>query len=256
VTESTINLMPTPEILAVIAEVDLQLHQCLSEFIDNSLDELVESAKSDRALEPRIDVSIPTPAKVGADATISVGDNGRGMTAEQLESALRAGSSGKGKHGSLGMFGMGFNIASARLGSVTEVRTGRKGEANWVVATIDLREMQRTGSYLVPLRFEDKEIDEHGTSISVSRIQEDILSKLRTQNQIANVKSNLGRVYTYMLRKSDGAYSGASLMGGRGLSLYVNARPVEPYLPCAHERMGVFGLWPLVYESSGELRDL
>lgn len=231
-TGSTINLTPTPEILAVIAEVDLQLHQCLAEFIDNSLDELVEAGKNDGELEPRIDVSIPTPAKVGANPTISVADNGRGMTAEQLESALRAGSSGKSRHGSLGMFGMGFNIASARLGGVTEVRTGRKGDAHWVVATIDLREMQRIGSYEVPLRIEEKDIDEHGTSITVSRLQEDILSKLRAQNQISNVKSNLGRVYTYMLRKSDGVYSGASLMSGCGLSLYVNDRAVEPYLPC------------------------
>lgn len=231
-TGSTINLTPTPEILAVIAEVDLQLHQCLAEFIDNSLDELVEATKIDSELEPRIDVSIPTPGKVGANPTISVADNGRGMTAEQLESALRAGSSGKSRHGSLGMFGMGFNIASARLGGVTEVRTGRKGDTHWAIATIDLREMQRLGSYLVPLRTEDKDIDEHGTSITVSRLQEDIQSKLRAQNQISNVKSNLGRVYTYMLRKPDGVYSGASFMGGCGLSLYVNDRAVEPYLPC------------------------
>src|SRR4051812_19926043 len=138
---STLNLTPSPRILEMIAEVDLQLHQCLGELIDNALDELVEASAEDPTLEPRIDVTLPTSGSAGKGSEISVGENGRGMSPEQLQDSLRAGSSGKQRFGTLGLFGMGFNIATARLGAITKVRTGRKGDDQWVVATIDLMAM-------------------------------------------------------------------------------------------------------------------
>src|SRR5687768_17338875 len=101
----SLNLTPSPRILEMIAEVDLQLHQCLGELIDNALDELVEASAEDQTLEPRIDITLPTSGNAAKSSAILVSDNGRGMSPEQLEEALSAGTSGKHRFGSLGLFG-------------------------------------------------------------------------------------------------------------------------------------------------------
>jgi hypothetical protein len=228
---TSLNITPSPRILEMIAEVDLQLHQCLAELIDNALDELVDAATEASSLEPRIDVTLPRKS-VTKDSVVSVGDNGRGMSAEQMRDAMSAGSSGKQRFGSLGLFGMGFNIATARLGTLTEVRTGRVGDDQWVIATIDLLAMQRSSSYEVPLRYEDKSREEHGTLISVTRLRDDMVARLSRNSAENETRGHLGRIYTYMLRDPNGGHSGASLMGGLNQSLYVNDKPVRPHLPC------------------------
>ncbi|MFC4858748.1 ATP-binding protein [Actinophytocola glycyrrhizae] len=229
---STLNLMPSPRILEMIAEVDLQLHQCLGELVDNALDELVEASAEDPTLEPRIDITLPTSSVVSKSSEISVGDNGRGMSPEQLQDALSAGTSGKQRFGSLGLFGMGFNIATARLGTMTEVRTGRRGDGQWVIAAIDLPAMQRQSTYEVPLRYEDKAREEHGTLVTVTNLREDMVTRLRSTRAIKETMGHLGRIYTYMLRDPQGGHSGAELMRGANQRLYVNKRPVSPHLPC------------------------
>lgn len=229
---ATLNLTPSPRILEMIAEVDLQLHQCLGELIDNALDELVEASAENPTMEPRIDVTLPTAGAAERLSEISVGDNGRGMSPEQLREALSAGTSGKQRFGSLGLFGMGFNIASARLGAITEVRTGRDGDDQWVIATIDLLAMQRQASYDVPLRYQDKAREEHGTLVTITKLREDMVTRLRSTRAVRDTMAHLGRIYTYMLRDPLGGHSGAELMGGAGQRLYVNGRAVSPHLPC------------------------
>jgi hypothetical protein len=229
---STLNVTPSPRILEMIAEVDLQLHQCLGELIDNAFDELVGAVIEDPTLEPRIDISLPTSGTAKAGSAISVSDNGRGMSPEQLQASLSAGTSGKQRFGSLGLFGMGFNIATARLGVLTEVRTGRKGDDKWVIATIDLRAMQRESTFEVPLRYEPKSAEEHGTLVTVTKLREDMLARLKQARAIKETTGHLGRIYTYMLRDPKGGYSGAELMGGANQRLYVNNRAVVPHLPC------------------------
>ena len=228
----TINLTPSPRILEMIAEVDLQLHQCLCELIDNSLDELVEASRVDETLEPRVDITLPTASKASKVGKVIVSDNGRGMSPTELQHALSVGTSGKRRFGSLGLFGMGFNIATARLGTLAEVRTGRRGDDQWVTATIDLRAMQRQSSYEVPLRYEQKDPDEHGTLVSVTNLREDIVTKLKSTRSIREVGNHLGRIYTYMLRDPSGPHSGADFMGGLNQRLYVNNRQVPPLVPC------------------------
>jgi hypothetical protein len=51
------------------------------------------------------------------------------MTFVQLQDALKAGYSDKSKADELGLFGIGFNVASARLGRRVEVLTRKKGGA-------------------------------------------------------------------------------------------------------------------------------
>ena len=229
----SIDLTPSPRILEMIAEVDLAIYQCLAEFVDNAFDELSKAKEEDPDQEHRVDIQLPTSGKADRSSEIVVADTGRGMTTEQMRTALRAGSSGNQAFGSLGLFGMGFNVATARLGRVTEVRSGRKGDDTWVIATIDLAEMQRMDSYRVPLRHAPKDRNEHGTTITVKELKTDIVAKLQRQGELNSTKKMLGRIYSYILRDpARRKFSGSGVIGGLGLPLYLNGNAVKPVIPC------------------------
>lgn len=85
----------------------------------------------------------------------------------RLKLALWAGWTGNQRHGQLGLFGMGFNIATTRLGHLTKVRTTRAGGPEWITVTIDLWKLQTQSEFLVPLVREPKtDPAEHGTERS------------------------------------------------------------------------------------------
>lgn len=232
-TEETLDLTPSPRILDVIADVDMSIEDCLAELIDNTLDELAAARRDEPGFEGTVDITFPYGSSVTSDSVVSVTDTGRGMSAEQMRQALRAGSSGNERYGSLGLFGMGFNIATGRLGYVTTVRSGQRDEDHWTIATIDIQAMGSEDTFQVPLVRELKPIGEHGTTISVSRLRNDTVKRLGW-NGIANrVKSRLGETYSYMLRDvADSAISGAEVIGGLGLALRLNSEAVKPYVPC------------------------
>lgn len=216
----------------MIAEVDLKPSQCVAELIDNAFDELGRAIAEHPDWEPRVDVTIPTASKAGKDSAVQVSDNGRGMTKDQLEQALKAGASGNLRFGSLGLFGMGFNVATARLGRLTTVRSGRVGDDHWTVVEVDLDQMKVSKSFKAPVRREPKDPQEHGTVVTVTRLQSDVVARFQSSGEISTIRRALGRIYTYMLRTVDTRISGASLMGGLAMGLYVNGKRVKASWPC------------------------
>lgn len=230
---ATLDLTPSPRILQVIAETDLQVHQCLAELVDNCFDELQKARESGHQAESRVDIRIPSHRDADRSSEIVVADTGRGMSPGQMEHALRAGSTNNSQFGTLGLFGMGFNVATARLGTITEVRSGRAGDTTWNVATIDIGEMQRSGSYRVPLAQEEKAPTEHGTRITVKSLRDDTIVALQSTQESKKIRTNLGKIYTYMLRDPNRTeFSGSDVVGGLGLSMYLNGTEVKPRLPC------------------------
>lgn len=229
----TLDLTPSPRILEMIAEVDLKTWQCLAELIDNCFDELRRASNEHPERAHRVDIVLPSSGQASRDSEIVVADNGRGMTVEQMRTALRAGSSGNQAHGNLGLFGMGFNVATARMGSVTTVKTGREGDDHWTIATIDISQMRREDTYQVPIVREPKDLSEHGTVITVSQLRTDMIHRLRSTQEVAQTKKQLGRVYSYILRDPEkNKFSGSDLVGGMGIPLYLNGNSVTPVLPC------------------------
>jgi Histidine kinase-, DNA gyrase B-, and HSP90-like ATPase len=81
---------------------------------------------------PTVAITLPGRGSSHLDAQVWVTDNGRGMDLGRLNNALRAGWSEHLRYGQLGLFGTGFNIATARLGNVTTVRTTRAGDPEWI----------------------------------------------------------------------------------------------------------------------------
>lgn len=232
-TEETLDLTPSPRILDVIADVDMSVEECLAELIDNTLDELGAARRQEVGFEGRVDIDLPYGPSVTADSAITVTDTGRGMSVEQMRQALRAGSSGNERYGSLGLFGMGFNVATGRLGYVTTVRSGRREDPYWTVATIDIQAMGSEDSFQVPLAREPKPVGEHGTTISVSRLRSDTVKRLTWNGIASRVRSRLGETYSYMVREVAGTtIAGADVIGGLGLGLHLNQEAIKAYVPC------------------------
>lgn len=239
-----LDLAPSPRLLEMLGEIPFRPWQCFAELVDNSFDEFLRDTDRDLSDPASIHVTLPSPRTDDEDAFVCIADNGRGMTRSKLEKALRAGYSENARYGSLGLFGMGFNIATARLGYLTEVRTACAEDPEWWVAEIDFREMAKRGHFRVPLRREPKDDPgAHGTEVTVRRLRQEMRDTLRRSNTASSIRDQLGNVYSYLLRSGspvpempDGA------LAGREFALYVNGTKVQPRLPCvwSSQRTGTY----------------
>jgi hypothetical protein len=147
------DLTPDPRVLIALTHTPLSPLDALCELIDNAIDSFhaaeLQGAKVDF---PLVIVELPSRAEVDRDeGIVRVRDNGPGLTAEQAEKALRAGFSGNKSFDTLGLFGMGFNVSTGKLGRVTRFHTARAESDHAIEVVIDLVKMQETGSYKVPV---------------------------------------------------------------------------------------------------------
>ena len=124
---STLNISPDPNILIVLASTPLKPIDALCELIDNALDSFVAARRAGFPIESRwVRITIPKPSQIeNGEGVVRVVDNGIGLDKEGLEGALKAGFSTKNKYDQLGLFGVGFNIATAKLGQKTTVTTAK-----------------------------------------------------------------------------------------------------------------------------------
>jgi hypothetical protein len=194
------DLQPDPRILMMLGEIALPEWACLAELIDNSVDGFIEAVRAGRPTQrPQVSIQIPTSA--AQYARVEVRDNGPGMDAATLERAARAGWSSHGPTDNLGLFGMGFNIATARLGQVTEVFSTRSGDPTWVGIRIDFRELVRQGHFRTPqLTLVKPDPNESGTRVVISELKPDKLTWLSLASNRAKLKKRLARVYSAMLQ--------------------------------------------------------
>ncbi len=222
VTETTpradmIDVRPHPRLLSVLGDIEYAAWQCLAEFADNAFDDFLIAAPASGET-PTVGITLPGRGSSHINAQVWITDNGRGMDLGRLNSALRAGWSGNERFGRLGLFGMGFNIATARLGNVTKVRTTRAGDPEWISVTIDLRKLAAANDFLVPVVREVKSDPAlHGTEVIISDLkpeQHDYLSRRQ-----AKLRETLGDVYSYLLTE-------------RKFRLVVDNVAVEPRRPC------------------------
>ena len=221
------DLTPDARVLQMLGEINLHQWRCVAELIDNSVDGFVEAARGGAPIEyPEITVTIPTSSK--ADARLTVRDNGPGMAIEVLERAVRAGWSGNNPLTNLGLFGMGFNIATARLGTVTEVWTTRAGEPEWIGVRIDLDGLRASQSYKTPRQTRVKpDHTQHGTEIVITKLKPDQRAYLARSANLGTIRKNLARAYSSILRESE---------AGR-IKLKVNGTKLEPRRHCHWDPM-------------------
>lgn len=220
VVPDTINVQPHPRLLSVLGDIEFGPWQCIAELVDNSFDEFLRNPPSAQA--PTVWVTLPARNSSPRDGEVWVKDNGPGMTLDQLNNALRAGWTSNDRFGQLGLFGVGFNIATARLGQVAVVRTARSEDAYWTVVTIDLKALAAGTDFTLPVVTEPKTTpDEHGTEIVIRKLkQEHHQTVSRGQSKIKQI---LGDIYSYLL-------------SNQGFQLIVDRELVKPRLPCVWDK--------------------
>ena len=222
-TQGEFDLRPDPRILPMLGEINLLQWRCIAELVDNSIDGFLSAKRLDDAVgDPEVNIAIPTSNS--DSAKITVRDNGPGMSPEVLETAVRAGWSGNTPVDSLGMFGMGFNIATARLGTVTTVWTTRGYDAEWHGLRIDFGELQKQRHFRTPhLTREKVDPHEHGTEISIELLKpEQRIWFSRTANR-SKISRELSKTYSAMLRSTGVPIS---------FALFVNRHRVQARYPC------------------------
>ncbi len=228
--KSEIDVTPTPRLLAVLGDIPLHPWQCLAELIDNSLDEISRGPDVFTSAPLRVTVSIETDQR-GVKSLV-VSDNGLGMSVDNLETALKAGSTTKARYGTLGLFGMGFNIATARLGSTTTVTTARKEDPVAIQAVIDFASLQRRESFKVPISRVAKSPDRpHGTTVCIA-LKRELADFFSSPKNLQTVRNQLGDVYSYMLRSAVPGLSGRSAGQKIPADILVQGETVQPKYPC------------------------
>lgn len=214
-----VDITPTPRILKVLGDIEFAPWQCIAELVDNSFDEFLSIKRSGISWKEPFEVSVQIPPTTsrGSDTAIVFADNGRGMTLEQVTNAARAGWTANDPFSNLGLFGMGFNVATARLGKVTRLLTARAGDAEWVGLEIDLDKLGEDFSAPV-VRRRKSSPNEHGTRIEVARL--DTRSDwLRRGPNHKKLRDTLGGIYAYLLDRE-------------GFRLSVNDVEVKPVRHC------------------------
>ncbi|MEW1906178.1 ATP-binding protein [Streptomyces sp. NPDC086147] len=198
----------------MLGEIQFDEWQCVAELVDNSFDDFSEIVRSGVEWPDGFKVSVSLPSSANGELVVT--DTGQGMTYERLERAVRAGWSGNDMHDKLGLFGMGFNVATARLGKRTRVLTTRSGDSEWIGVEVDLDHIKDD--------FEATDITEpksdpaqHGTKIIIDRLHGKRVEWLR--RNAAVLRNVLGSVYSWIL-------------DARGFELYVGGTKVKPVRHC------------------------
>lgn len=198
------DLTPDPRVLQMLGEINLAQWRCLAELVDNSIDGFMSAERLVSAI-PNPEVVITVPRTDTATARVSVRDNGPGMSSETLEHAVRAGWSGNSPLGSLGLFGMGFNIATARLGLVTEVWTSRAGDPIEIGVRIDLDELKAQRNFRVARQTRPKaDHTAHGTEVVISKLKPEQRAWLARGQNATGMRKHLAKAYSALLSPESG----------------------------------------------------
>ena len=201
------DLTPSPRVLRMLGQVDFKPWQCLAELTDNAVDAFLTRREQGGTgvMFPQVNIEVSSEADIRVGTgIIKVTDNAPGMDPSLLERAVRAGYSGNNSVDKLGLFGMGFNVATARLGNRTEVWTTRADDENWWGVRMDFDEMERSETFHVPALTRAKapsEKDRHGTEIVITKLDTERARYLRSTGGLRVTRSQLSRVYNKIIRE-------------------------------------------------------
>ncbi len=199
----TVDITPTPRVLSILGDIPFTTWQCIAELMDNSLDAFAAAQRRGCVLtNPTVTVSWSKENVAVAEREIVFQDNGTGMDLATLQNAARAGFSSNDPIHNLGLFGMGFNIATAKLGDETLFLSATKEATSWVGIKINFDELQKAGTFQAPVvTIVKQDLDESGTMIVVRKLKEGIISELSKRATL--IRKRLEKVYTPILSQKN-----------------------------------------------------
>lgn len=207
----SLNITPEPQVLLALTNTPLSALDAICELVDNGIDAFRAASLGGNPVEnPWVQIQIPGEAEVRrGEGIIRITDNGAGLDRQGLRSALTAGFSSKNAFDTLGLFGMGFNIASGKLGKRTTVTTIRKGDRKAIRTVLDLPELVRTRSFELSLEEVEKPKDlDHGTIVEISGWWPEGTENAGFAQKLAAISKpvlakQLGRRYASILRRTE-----------------------------------------------------
>ncbi len=198
---NTLDITPKPRVLRMLGEIPFQTWQCIAELVDNSIDAFLSNSSLEER-DNKITVTWSSDSVGANERMIEISDNATGMSIDQLQKAVSAGYTSNNPIDSLGLFGMGFNIATARLGEETTILSTRSGDANWVGVKIDFQKLIDSKKFEAPIVRKPKtNPEESGTKITISKLKTGILNELA--NKESEIRQRLERVYSPLLSEHD-----------------------------------------------------
>jgi len=201
------DLTPDTKVLLALTHTPMQPLDALCELIDNSIDSFNTALMQGNSVKrPLIIVELPRLSDLGSSKScIRVRDNGSGLSADQAEKALKAGYSGNNPYDSLGLFGMGFNISTGKLGRITRFLTARKEDTEAIEVIVDLEKIGQSRNFFVPVNLIRKPDQfECGTIVEIRNWWQEgnansgFIKKL-IQYGMPKVRQEIGRRYSNIL---------------------------------------------------------
>lgn len=226
------DFTPDPKVLIALTHTSMKPLDALCELIDNAIDSFYSAKIQGITIDnPMVIVNLPTQTQLSRGSGIlRIQDNGPGMTADNAEKAIKAGFSGNNPYDTLGLFGMGFNISTGKLGKVTTFMTTRADMGSYIKTVIDLEKINNTKDYSLDAEEHEKNDGEpfgpnsHGTIIEVTNWWPEgnpnraFLQKL-IHYGVSKIREEIGRRYATILRKG-------------GIRIMINNEKCEAYEHC------------------------
>ena len=196
-----VDITPTPRILRTLGDIPFAAWQCLAELADNSMDAFSEAENKGKVIDgPRVDIHWSSDSVAAYDREIVVQDNGLGMELEVLQKAAKAGYSSNDPIHNLGLFGMGFNIATARLGDETLFLSATPDGTEWVGIKISFEQLIKEQTFSAPVvRQPKKSPAESGTKIIVKSLKDGVFAEIRKKESA--IRRQLETIYTPILSR-------------------------------------------------------
>ena len=218
--KTTVDITPTPRILRTLGDIPFAAWQCLAELADNGIDAIAAAAERGiGVVNPRIDIHWSSEDAPAAQREVVVRDNGPGMSLDILQNAARAGYSANDPINSLGLFGMGFNIATARLGDETEFLSATEDSEEWVGIRIVFDELIKSKKFSAPVIHRQKSAsDVSGTMIVTRQLKAGVFSELKTKER--SIRQRLENIYTPILLK-------------KNVEIFLQSKQLAPHPRCA-----------------------
>lgn len=221
-----LNLTPDPKVLIALTHTHIQPLDALCELIDNAIDSFsAAKLQGTPVSSPVVRIDLPKASDIDNDrGVVRISDNGPGLSVEATEKALKAGFSGNNPYDTLGLFGMGFNISTGKIGSVTKFFSARADSDKAVEVTIDLNKINEKKDYQVVAYIVDKGIQQHGTIIEISHwwpngnANRGFIKTLVSYGG-RKIREELGRRYATILREKE-------------IKIIINEVPCEPFEHC------------------------
>lgn len=192
--EDYVSIVPTSKFYYSFRNLGYNNYEALADIIDNSLDPDVSARNVWVEISKNMD-------------TITISDDGSGMSLIELNDAIQPGSEGRiiTNH-DLGLFGCGLKSASLSMGKRFRIIT-KKEDDNYYIADFDLDRFDEEGSPVVPISVCSQiEVDyfnlktnnsESGTVIIIDKLDR---IKNKQLHQFTNILGNhLSEIYRYII---------------------------------------------------------